>query len=58
MSNNTWELVDLPRGRKPAISSKWIFKKKLKPDGSIDKYKARLVVRGFTQREGIDYFDT
>jgi hypothetical protein len=57
LSNNTWELVDLPRGCKP-ITCKWIFRKKLKSTGSIDKYKARIVVRGFTQRHGIDYFDT
>nr|GEY23657.1 hypothetical protein [Tanacetum cinerariifolium] len=37
---------------------KWIFKKKMKADGTIDKYKARLVIKGFRQREGLDYFDT
>ncbi|GKB82654.1 retrotransposon protein, putative, ty1-copia subclass [Tanacetum coccineum] len=37
---------------------KWIFKKKIKADGTIDKYKARLVIKGFRQREGLDYFDT
>jgi len=41
-----WELVDLPKGSRP-ISSKWIFKKKLRPDSSIVKYKARIVIRGF-----------
>jgi len=56
-SNKTWELTDLPNGCRP-ISSKWIFNKKLRADGSIDKYKARLVIRGFDQRKGIDYFDT
>ena len=40
------------------MGSKWIFKKKMKDDGTIDKYKARLVVKGFRQREGLDYFDT
>ncbi|KAF3630588.1 hypothetical protein FXO37_28413 [Capsicum annuum] len=39
-------------------SSKWIFKRKIKADGTIDKYKARLVVKGFKQKEGLDYFDT
>jgi len=55
--NNTWTLVDLPKGAKP-IGCKWIFKKKYHPDGSIDKYKARLVAKGFTQKPNIDYFDT
>ena len=40
------------------IGCKWIFKRKLKPNGSIEKYKARLVVKGFKQKKGIDYFDT
>ena len=57
MSNHTWELVDLPPGTKP-LGSKWIFKRKLKADGSIDKYKARLVIKGYRQKEGLDYFDT
>ncbi|GJX07078.1 retrovirus-related pol polyprotein from transposon TNT 1-94, partial [Tanacetum coccineum] len=39
-------------------SYKWIFKKKIKADGTIDKYKARLVIKGYRQREGLDYFDT
>ncbi|GJZ34128.1 retrotransposon protein, putative, ty1-copia subclass [Tanacetum coccineum] len=37
---------------------KWIFKKKMKADGTVDKYKARLVIKGFRQREGLGYFDT
>ena len=41
-SNKSWHLVYLPPGWKP-IGSKWILKKKLKPDGTVDKYKARLV---------------
>jgi hypothetical protein len=56
-SNRTWHLVELPPGCKP-IGCKWILKKKLKPDGTIDKYKARLVAKGFRQRENIDFFDT
>ena len=57
LQNHTWELVDLPPGCKP-LGYRWIFKKKMKADGSIDKYKARLVIKGYRQREGLDYFDT
>ena len=57
MANHTWELVELPRGCK-TIGCKWVFKKKLKADGSIDKFKSRLVAKWYTQKEGIDYFDT
>ena len=57
LHNHTWELVDLSSGCKP-LSSKWIFKRKRKVDGSIDKYKARLVIKGYRQTEGLDYFDT
>ena len=55
--NHTWELVDLPLGSKP-IGYKWIFKRKLKANCTIDKYKARLVAKGHCQKEGLDYFDT
>ncbi|GKA04938.1 calcineurin B-like protein 4 [Tanacetum coccineum] len=40
------------------LGYKQIFKKKRKADGTVDKYKARLVIKGFRQREGLDYFDT
>lgn len=52
--NNIWTL---PQGVKP-IGCNWIFKKKYNPDGSINKYKARLVVKRFTQNQNVDYFDT
>lgn len=57
MANRTWKLVDLPPGCK-SIGCKWILRKKLKPDGTVDKFKARLVAKGFKQREDIDFFDT
>ena len=57
LQNHTWELVDLPPSCKP-LGYKWIFKRKLKAYGSIDKYKARLVVKGYKQKEGVNYFDT
>jgi len=53
--NNTWSEVVLPPGKR-AISSKWVFKVKLNADGSLERYKARLVVRVNTQKEGIDYY--
>lgn len=55
--NNTWELVELPKHQK-AIHNKWIFRIKMKPDGTIDKYKARLVIKGCSQKAGIDYTET
>ena len=54
--NHAWELVDLPPSCKP-LSSKWIFKRKMKSNWSIDKYKARLVIKGYKQTKGLDYFD-
>lgn len=56
-ANDTWEITDLPHGKK-AIGSKWHYKVKFKPDGTIDKYKARFVVRGFTQVKDKDYKHT
>ena len=49
--------MDLPPCSKP-LGYKWIFKKKMKADGSIDKYKAILVIKGYNKKEGLDYFDT
>ena len=56
-SNKTWELVPRPP-RANVISGKWVFRHKLRPDGTLDRYKARWVVRGFHQRQGIDYDQT
>jgi hypothetical protein len=57
MSNATWEVVKRPYGCKP-IGSKWVFRKKLRPNGTIERYKARLVIKGYSQKEGDDFFDT
>jgi Reverse transcriptase (RNA-dependent DNA polymerase) len=53
----TWDTVPRPEG-KNVIGSKWVFRLKRKADGTIDKYKACLVVCGFTQIYSVDYFDT
>jgi hypothetical protein len=47
LSNSTWDLVSRPPGAN-VVTSKWIFKHKLKADNSLDRYKARWVLRGFT----------
>ncbi|RVX21666.1 Retrovirus-related Pol polyprotein from transposon TNT 1-94 [Vitis vinifera] len=55
--NGTWTITDLPVGKRP-VGCKWIFTIKYKADGSIERFKARLVARGFTQSYGIDYQET
>lgn len=55
--NHTWDLVNLPEDRK-VIDNKWIFKLKHNSAGDVERFKARLVIRGFTQQHGVDYFET
>ena len=57
LKNDTWEMVDLPREKK-IVGCKWVYTLKYKSDGSLDRYKARLVARGYTQTYGIDYQET
>jgi len=57
LSNNTWDLVPRPLGAN-VVTGKWIFRHKFHADGSLDRYKARWVLRGFTQRSGVDYDET
>jgi hypothetical protein len=55
--NKTWELTKLPPNKK-AVTCKWVFKTKRKVDGSLERHKARLVARGFTQTQELDYTET
>ena len=50
----TWELAELPEGRKP-IGCKWVFVKKCNEKGKLIKYKVQLVAQGFSQKPGIDF---
>ena len=52
--NEAWDLVEFPMGINP-IGNKWVFKKKLNVEGKVDKYKAQLVEKGYSQVEGIDF---
>ena len=55
--NETWYLVPLPPGKR-ASDNRWVLRIKSKSDGSIYRYRARLVTRGVFQREGLDYDET
>jgi hypothetical protein len=57
MKNDVWEVVPRPEG-KSVVTSRWLYKLKHVVDGSIEKYKARFVARGFSQVEGVDYDKT
>ncbi|PNX65329.1 retrovirus-related Pol polyprotein from transposon TNT 1-94, partial [Trifolium pratense] len=50
-ANNTWHLTKLPPG-KVAIGCRWVYRIKHKADGTVERYKARLVAQGYTQQEG------
>ena len=52
--NEAWDIAELPAGRK-FVGSKWLFKKKFNAQGKVEKYKARLVGKGYSQVEGIDF---
>ncbi|CAB0020139.1 unnamed protein product [Nesidiocoris tenuis] len=56
-ANKTWIMAKLPPGKK-ALRCRWVFRVKTNPDGSVDRYKARLVIKGFSQKKGIDYEET
>nr|GEZ55736.1 hypothetical protein [Tanacetum cinerariifolium] len=57
LDNEVWDLVELPPNAK-TVGSKWLFKKKTDMDGAVHTYKARLVVKGYTQTSVIDYEET
>ncbi|KAK4407921.1 Retrovirus-related Pol polyprotein from transposon RE1 [Sesamum angolense] len=56
-TNDTWDLTTLPSHKK-AIGSKWVFKLKMNPDGSVERYQAPYVTKGYNQIEGVDFFDS
>ncbi|KAL0394829.1 UNVERIFIED_CONTAM: Retrovirus-related Pol polyprotein from transposon TNT 1-94 [Sesamum latifolium] len=56
-SNQVWTLVDPPKGVRP-VGYKWVYKRKLGADGEVTAFKARLVVKGYTQRPGVDFEET
>ena len=57
MDNETWDLVDVPKGVKPT-GCRWVFKVKYNTDDSVNRYKARLVVKGYAQKHNVDYDET
>ncbi|WVZ87938.1 hypothetical protein U9M48_034512 [Paspalum notatum var. saurae] len=57
LANQTWDLVPPPPGGN-VVTGKWIWTHKRRADGTLDRYKARWVLRGFTKRPGVDYDET
>ena len=57
MENETWELMELPHGRKP-VGCKWVFQVKCRTDGRVERFKGRLVAKGYVLKYGIDYDET
>eukprot|EP00253_Pinus_taeda_P014026 PITA_14026 len=57
LANDTWDLVLLSKGRE-LVRCKWVYRTKYGPDGKVDKHKGRLVPKGFSQVEGVDYTET
>lgn len=55
--NHTWDVVPLPQGKTP-IGNKWVYKIKLRSDGTLERFKARFVAEGYNQKQGIDYEET
>ena len=55
--SGTWELVSAPTNV-TIVGCRWIYTLKFRPDGSVDRYKARLMAKSYTQTYGIDYFET
>jgi Reverse transcriptase (RNA-dependent DNA polymerase) len=55
--NKTWTIAQLPNGKKP-VGCRWVYKIKYNSDGTIERYKTRLVAKRYTQTYGIDYHET
>ena len=55
--NETWDLVDAPKGVKP-IKRRWVYKVKYHNDDTVNRYKVRLVAKGYAKQHGIDYNET
>ena len=57
IDNDTWDLVELPEGR-TAVGCKWVFKVKYNGEGKVERFKSRLVAKGYSQRQGLDFEET